>query len=603
MKNKTLAAFGLASALVVSTAVTPVTALAAHTADLVRTEMTITKQNNKIATNATNIGEGKAFAQLIPDAQLRAAIYAYGFVDSDKGPLWDPQITIDADGNVTVNGPGTENPNYNGGFLWQRDEQGSGYYDLLDTSDDVNAVKDVLALIVQLPLTRQNGLGITDLTGIKNLVNLRVLDMHADQGAPHAITAIKGKAFQGMKQLAHIHLNGNGLTEIAVDAFVGDFNLADLYIENNNVTNFDALQALKPDCNVKADWDKVTGWENGINDLASKLGVPTKPIVAGNAANAIEFAQFKQELLLKQAVATQNVSQAIAAAGLIVGTGGLKDPAVVNAINALNAAKNSGQYSQVANLLAALTTAVNNYKTEVTKQANAAVNKETVKDGDGKTNVAKARTALKNALKANSANYDQLVQLTAQLNNALAKTTVNKYSVKLATTKTYHLHKYAQGQVKGQKANGATVTATVNGKQIGKTKVKNGKFKLTYKQKLKKNQKIKFSVSRADEAMVVHQTGTTTRKVVVSPKVTATQFVIKKQQVAGKVTAKKGATIKVYKGKKVIKTIKLAKNAKNQTVKFKLKQKYANNAKLKLVVKNTHENGLGTTTVKKIKVQ
>ncbi|QBO35712.1 leucine-rich repeat domain-containing protein [Periweissella cryptocerci] len=299
-----------------------------------------------------------------------------------------------------------------------------------------------------------------------------------------------------------------------------------------------------------------------------------------------------------------SINQAVTSATSQIGTTGKNDPAVKKAINDLNTAMQNKDYAQIDSLLAKLQTTVTNYKTTATNQATTAVKRELDKNGDGNTQVAKKRAQLQQALKATKLDYDQLAILTKELNEMISKTSIAKYAVNLNGKQTYHLHKYAQGQIKGKVVNGVTVKATVNGKAIGQTKTdKNGKFKLNFTKKLAKNQQVKFSVDRPDEAYVIHQAASIARKVAVSPAITAKNFTVKKKQLTGKLTAKQGATITVYNGKKVVKIFTLKKDVKNKKVKFKLKKKITKKTKLKLVVQNTHDNGLATKTVKKVKVK
>ncbi|WP_165964863.1 leucine-rich repeat domain-containing protein [Periweissella cryptocerci] len=457
-----------------------------------------------------------------------------------------------------------------------------------------------------------------------NFANLTKL-IEFGLGGKLGLTKLDAKIFAKMTALEYFDLYYSLITEIDENTFVGLDKLKSVYLENNsNLTNFDFLHALSVSSNLGTsteDWERSLAWQDSVNELAVSLGVMPLEFIGSTSSTAIACAKFKQGLnVIKN---TQNVggvtnNDAIKAAqdelkaavesGDEAQISTLKNnlynlinteikstsdsliknannnAAVKTALAAVETAKNNHDYGNMATLINNLKTVVATYKTATVNNANKLLTHQSVKTAGANTNIARAKTNLQNALNATGKNYDQIAELTQKLTAAINGTTIKQ--VKVSVAKSYHKNNYITvTTTKGNKVTvkaGNKVVATMTAKSDNKFNIKiNG---------LKAKQKLTVIAERNDEATILHTTTTVTHQVTASPKVKAKKLKVKGKLVTG--TVKKGSTVKVYKGKKLI----AEKVIKNGKIKITLKKKYAKKTKLKITIQHDHANGFASKT-------
>lgn len=583
---KKIITVGMAATMLLAASSQPINVLATSRDNAPRAELVV----KPIGDDAVQV-RAASFATLMPDEQLRQAILE--FATTKEGYLTTAQKETLATGNPAQ-------------------------------------IQAVLATIIRLNLNDE-GLTFATLNGINQLRNLEYLNLRGNQ-----LAAIGPQTFWGMNQLGFLYLDNTGLTKIDQDAF-GDLpQLQALGLtQNPGLTNFDALFSLSattPIAGGAFGGASVMLWQMVINKMASLGDVAALVPHDGSALNqAIQFAQFKEKLRelasmkvemaallemepmlgasatikaalteLKNAVEVNDNARFVAAKAQLyaqiydevldlsntqighLGTNIRRDPGVVRVLAAFKAEVKTENYQRLTELLYQLDAAITAFVQTTRQQTTNAI-----KNAQSKKAHTTVKVLIANAQSALAGyNYDQMISCTQALNAAVKQIVAIKNSP-LKIKRVYHLHKYVAGT-----ANPGTQIVV---KQAGKTtrlaKVgQRGTFKIKVG-KLKKGQQITVTADAPDSPTTLFKLASKSVKVKQSPKPIVRQVRIKGKKVTGKVT--KGATVKIYRGKKLV----AKRVVKTGKLKFNLKKKYAKKTKLTFKIQNNDAHGLAAKKV------
>ncbi|QBO36577.1 leucine-rich repeat domain-containing protein [Periweissella cryptocerci] len=506
---------------------------------------------------------------------------------------------------------------------------------------------------LDLEFNKITSLGTSSFNGLSKLQRLSLDANQLTSLAPNVFVSLKqltslelsnnqlknlvAGTFKGLSNLETLDLDNNQLTTIAQGTLSGLSHLLNLGLYGNaNLIDYAALADLplkSQYIEATLDPDLVMAWYHAVLQAGDLLGtqsvIPIPSGYTGNLNDVINVAKYQQILQgkggdsqvivnlreatviandagvkacisrLQAAINTGEVMQlpSLLAAVYVavdksitalenniignIGSEGKNDKAVLDAKAAIKAVNQAHVYGNLDQAFSDLRTAVTKYKTHVTTNAQNAINQAKNKKFDQSTVIRPVITKLQASIKAQQ--YDEMITLTKQLNTLVGQTKRVKTALKLDTA--YHKNNYITGST--AKGTQVIIKDAKTKRQVGSGKANaKGKFKVKVK-KLKGRQKLTVTVDQADTAKVIYQATSKNISIKTSPKPKATNFKVNKQRVTG--VATKGTTIRVYKGQKLIKKVRV----KNTKVKFNLKKKYQKKTKLKIKVQHTHAKGFG----------
>lgn len=468
--------------------------------------------------------------------------------------------------------------------------------------------------------------------GFSSLSKLTSLELDDNQ-----LTTLSAGMFSGLGNLETLALEDNQLTTMGAGTFTGLNRLLDLSLfGNSGLTDYAALADLPLKSQyVEATLDSnlIKSWYQAVRQAGNWLGIqPSIPVpvnYSGKLNDVINVAKYERivqgkggdsktivnlsnattltsnagvQASVAQLQAAINAGNVMQLADLVaavyaaadraivakvnqitnnLGNYGTRDAAVVSAKADVNEIKQTRLYDNLDYEIGQLQTAVNNFRTNAVNKAKNTINQAKSKKIDQAGAIRPVLAKLQASI--NAKQYDAMIDGTSQLQLLIKQT--KRVNTTLTIDKAYHQNKYLTGKtskgtkvvVRDAKTKRQLGTAKANAKGIFKVKLKN----------VKGGQRVTITADRTDEAKIIYQAVSKQVTIKKSPKPKATKFKINKQRVTG--VATKGTTIRVYKGSKLIKKVRV----KNAKVKFNLKKKYQKKTKLKIKVQHTHAKGFG----------